>query len=52
MVEYAKDLGVGRMLYQLTAHTKLYQKLLDAGVNDFSVSLDACCADDIDKMAE
>jgi pyruvate-formate lyase-activating enzyme len=29
----------------------VYQKLLDAGANDFSVSLDACCAADGDTMA-
>ncbi len=29
----------------------LYEKLLGAGVNDWSVSLDACCAEDADKMA-
>lgn len=53
MVEYAKDLGVSRIAISTngSASLELYQKLLDAGVNDFSVSLDACCADDIDKMA-
>jgi molybdenum cofactor biosynthesis enzyme MoaA len=28
-----------------------YAKLLRYGVNDFSISLDACCAEDADKMA-
>jgi MoaA/NifB/PqqE/SkfB family radical SAM enzyme len=28
-----------------------YQEMIDAGVNDFSISLDACCAEDGDKMA-
>lgn len=28
-----------------------YYELIDAGVNDFSISLDACCAADDDKMA-
>lgn len=28
-----------------------YQELIDAGANDFSVSLDACCAADGDRMA-
>lgn len=28
-----------------------YQKLIDLGVNDFSISLDACCAEDGDKMS-
>ena len=28
-----------------------YQRLINTGVNDFSISLDACCAEDGDKMA-
>ena len=28
-----------------------YQRLIDLGVNDFSISLDACCAEDGDKMS-
>jgi len=28
-----------------------YRLLLEAGVNDFSISLDACCAENADKMA-
>lgn len=31
--------------------TAMYNKLLAAGVNDFSISLDACCASDGDIMA-
>ena len=34
-----------------SASKKLYDELLDAGVNDFSISLDACCASTADKMA-
>lgn len=34
-----------------SAPWSVYQKLLDAGANDFSVSLDACCAADGDTMA-
>jgi hypothetical protein len=34
-----------------SASWKFYQRLVDAGVNDFSVSLDACCAADGSKMA-
>lgn len=30
---------------------KIYDNLLLAGVNDFSISLDACCAEDANKMA-
>ena len=29
----------------------VYDRLIEAGVNDFSISLDACCAEDGDKMA-
>ena len=31
--------------------TELYKQLVDVGCNDFSISLDACCASDGDKMA-
>jgi MoaA/NifB/PqqE/SkfB family radical SAM enzyme len=34
-----------------SASRELYQTLINLGVNDFSVSLDACCAEDGDKMA-
>lgn len=34
-----------------SAEQGLYEKLLIAGVNDFSVSLDACCAATADKMS-
>jgi len=34
-----------------SAEWSVYDKLLKAGVNDFSVSLDACCASYGDKMA-
>jgi pyruvate-formate lyase-activating enzyme len=34
-----------------SAPWSVYQKLLDAGANDFSVSLDACCAADGETMA-
>jgi MoaA/NifB/PqqE/SkfB family radical SAM enzyme len=34
-----------------SASEKLYNSLIDAGVNDFSISLDACCAMDADMMA-
>jgi molybdenum cofactor biosynthesis enzyme MoaA len=32
-------------------HWKVYEDLILSGVNDFSVSLDACCADKANKMA-
>jgi len=34
-----------------SANRATYQKLLDAGVNDFSISLDACCASGANEMA-
>lgn len=34
-----------------SASLEYYQELLDAGVNDFSISLDACCASTADTMA-
>jgi len=34
-----------------SADIEYYAELVQAGVNDFSVSLDACCAEDGDKMA-
>ena len=34
-----------------SAPLRMYEALLDAGVNDFSVSLDACCAEDATMMA-
>lgn len=34
-----------------SASLELYLKLLNAGVNDFSISLDACCAATADMMA-
>jgi sulfatase maturation enzyme AslB (radical SAM superfamily) len=33
------------------AHRNLYDNLLQRGVNDFSVSLDACCLETCDKMS-
>jgi molybdenum cofactor biosynthesis enzyme MoaA len=34
-----------------SADTDVYKKLIDLGVNDFSISLDACCSSFADKMA-
>lgn len=34
-----------------SASMELYRELIDSGVNDFSISLDACCSDFGDKMA-
>ena len=53
IVEYAKLKGIKRIAISTNGSNKieLYRKLVAAGVNDFSISLDACCADDGDKMA-
>ena len=48
-----RDGGVERIAVSTngSADEVVYQSLLDAGVNDFSISLDACCASVGDKMA-
>lgn len=53
LVTLAKSVDVERIAVSTngSADTTLYSKLIDAGVNDFSVSLDACCAENGDKMA-
>ncbi len=53
MVKYAAESGVMRIAISTngTADLDLYKKLIEAGVNDFSISLDACCISDGDKMS-
>jgi molybdenum cofactor biosynthesis enzyme MoaA len=53
IVSYAKFKGIKRIAISTNGSNKieLYSKLIDAGCNDFSISLDACCAEDGDKMA-
>lgn len=53
IVEYAKHKGIKRIAISTNGSNKisLYKELVKAGVNDFSISLDACCAEDGDKMA-
>lgn len=53
VVEYAKLGGIEHIAISTngSAPQMLYQRLLDAGANDFSVSFDACCSEDVDKMA-
>jgi len=53
IIEYAKYKGITRIAISTNGSNKieLYEKLVKAGVNDFSISLDACCAEDGDKMA-
>ena len=53
IIAYAKYKGINRIAISTNGSNKieLYMKLINAGCNDFSISLDACCADDGDKMA-
>ncbi|MCK9441975.1 MAG: radical SAM protein [Methanothrix sp.] len=53
IVKYAKYKGVKRIAISTNGSnkTELYKHLIEAGCNDFSISLDACCAEDGDKMA-
>lgn len=53
LVWAAKQMGVERIAVSTngSASMDIYRDLIAAGVNDFSVSLDACCAEDGDKMA-
>jgi MoaA/NifB/PqqE/SkfB family radical SAM enzyme len=53
VIRHARRRGVERIALSTngTAPTDLYMQLIDDGVNDFSVSLDACCAGDAQKMA-
>ena len=53
IIEYAKIKGIKRIAISTNGSNKmsLYDKLIEAGCNDFSISLDACCAEDGDKMA-
>lgn len=47
------DLGIKRIAVSTngSASLDIYKRLLDVGVNDFSVSLDACCAEDVNRIA-
>jgi len=53
IVAYAKTKGIKRIAISTNGSNNiiLYTKLFNAGVNDFSISLDACCAEDGDKMS-
>jgi len=53
LVRLANTSGIKRIAISTngSADRKLYDNLIRAGVNDFSISLDGCCADTIDKMA-
>jgi molybdenum cofactor biosynthesis enzyme MoaA len=53
IVDYTRSKGVGRIAISTNGSNKieLYRELVSLGVNDISVSLDACCAEDGDRMA-
>ncbi len=53
VIKYAKQSGIKRIAISTNGSNKLelYKELIEAGVNDFSISLDACCAEDGDKMS-
>lgn len=53
IVAWAKACGIGRVAISTngSVSTDFYMKLVEAGANDFSISLDACCAQTGDKMA-
>ena len=53
IVSYAKEKGIKRIAISTNGSNKieLYRELIELGCNDFSISLDACCAKDGDVMA-
>jgi pyruvate-formate lyase-activating enzyme len=53
MVRYVKACGAHRIAISSngSAAWEVYERLLEAGVDDFSISLDACCASTGDEMA-
>lgn len=53
VVAYSKECGIKRIAISSNGSNKwkLYEELIELGANDFSISLDACCAIDGDKMS-
>lgn len=53
LCDLAKTLGMKRIAVSTngSADSALYDDLIGCGVNDFSISLDACCAEKGDKLA-
>lgn len=53
VISYAKEKGIKRIAISTNGSNKfeLYKDLVGRGANDFSISLDACCAEDGDHMA-
>lgn len=52
-VQICKNLGMERIAISTngSASREYYKELIDLGVNDFSISLDACCSSEGAKMA-
>lgn len=52
LVALSKTLGIKRIAVSSNGSAKkeVYEELIKSGVNDFSISLDACCAEDNKKM--
>lgn len=53
LVKFCKKHNVGRIAISTNGASSLdkYKRLIDCGVNDFSISLDACCSSVGSKMA-
>jgi MoaA/NifB/PqqE/SkfB family radical SAM enzyme len=53
LTKFAKDLNIKRIAISTngSSHQEIYEELLYYGVNDFSISLDACCAEDSEYMS-
>lgn len=53
IVAYAKNVGINRIAISTNGSNdfEVYESLIRLGVNDYSISLDACCSEDGDKMA-
>ena len=53
IIDYTKSKGVNRIAISTNGSNNigLYRELIELGVNDISISLDACCAEDGDKMS-
>ncbi len=52
-VEMARHFGIERIALSTngSASREMYERLIEAGVNDFSISLDSCCASGVDAMS-
>jgi len=53
IIKFAKQKGIERIAISTNGSqsTDYYKHLIDIGVDDFSISLDGCCAAGVDKMS-